>query len=563
MASLQRYTSKGYTYWRLVESKRVNGKPKLFVIEHLGTADNLRNRLSNRNGKPFKSKVYSFGSVAALTEIANELKLVEIIDRYVGKRSQGVSVGAYILIAAINRCIAPCSKNLISRWYQKTSLSHWLKVSPKQLTSQRFWDNMDYLTQDNIREIEGDIVQRLINDFQIDPSLLIFDCTNFDTFIDTDTPSDLAKRGHAKSKRNDLRLVGLALLVSREFHIPLFSEVYSGNRHDSKSFASALGILSERIAIFEKKCDSITLVFDKGNNSETNQEILDDTDYYFVGSLVPTQHEELLQIPLKEFTELADPRFEGVKAYRASQEVFGVVRTIVITWSQILFEKQVRGIEQELSKKRRQLRDLAAKLRRSQLPGAKGKGYTESSLAKRISKILTGQHMKKLIKTEIVKKKGCLEFSFWTDRTEYRELKKNVLGKRILFTNQDLWKTEDIVDAYRAQHHVESAFRQMKNPVCVSWSPMWHWTDSKIRVHAFYCLIALMLSGLLQRRLYQHGIKISVNKMFQELGEIQEVKSFTMDKPTGRPRSTTTLSELNPIQNKIYKNLKLAHYFSS
>lgn len=557
MASIQRYTSKGRTYWRLVESKRVDGKPRLFVVAHLGTAEALMKRLENNHGKPVKSRVRSFGGVTALAHIASELQIVDIIDRHVGKRDQGISVGTHIVLAALNRCLAPCSKSQFERWYRKTSVPSWLRVDPAHLTSQRFWDHMEYIDAGAIRRIEEDVVRRLIEHFHIDPSLLAFDCTNFDTFIDTETTSDLAQRGHAKSKRNDLRLVGLALAVSREFNIPLFSEVYSGNRHDSKSFESALGILSERIVLFEKGCDSLTLVFDKGNNSEANQDLLDQTGYHFVGSMVPTHHDDLLAIPIGQFKKLKDVRCEETKAFRTTKEVFGVLRTIVVTRSQTLFEKQARGIEQELGKKKRLLNDLARKLRRSQRPGAKGKPYTEESLAKAISTILHGQHMKNLLSVQVAGTKGKLRLFYHIDTKAYRRLKERVLGKRILFTDQNTWTTEAIIAAYRSQFHVENAFRQMKNPFLVSWSPMWHWTDSKIRVHALYCILALILAGLLQRQLFQQGIRISVDQMLSELNDIAEIENFYMSGPTGRPRSAKNISELNVLQKKMCQCLNV------
>ncbi len=34
----------------------------------------------------------------------------------------------------------------------------------------------------------------------------------------------------------------------------------------------------------------------------------------------------------------------------------------------------------------------------------------------------------------------------------------------------------------------------LKDPKVVSFSPMFHWTDHKIRVHAFYCVLALMVA---------------------------------------------------------------------
>lgn len=557
MASLQRYTSKGQTYWRLVESKRVNGKPRLFVLAHLGTADTLYARLTQAPDQPIKSKVFSCGGVVALMQIASELNLVPIIDRHVCKRTQGISVGTYLLLAAINRCLAPCSKNRIASWYQKTSLPRWLKIPPGALSSQRFWDHMEYVDQEAIGRIEEDVVRRLIDHFRIDPASLAFDCTNFDTCIDTATPSELAQRGHAKSKRTDLRVVGLALLVSRDFHIPLFSEVYPGNRHDAKSFAEALRTLAERIALFERNCEAITLVFDKGNNSEANQELLDRTRYHFVGSLTPTQYPDLLAIPLKNFSALKEPRFAGTKVFRTTKAVFGVTRTIMVTWSQTLYEKQVRGIEQGLAKRRRRLTQLAVQLRRSQRPQARGKGYTETSLAKRVQAILTGQHMKNLLDVKITRVRSRLRLSYRTNAGHYRYLKEIVLGKRILFTDRQEWSSEAIVEAYRGQSAVEQAFRRMKNPFFIRWSPQWHWTDSKIRVHALYCLLALTLGGLLQRQLHQKGITISIETMFRELNDICEVQNFYLAEKMGRPRSVTTLTELNDLQKQMYQALAL------
>ena len=50
----------------------------------------------------------------------------------------------------------------------------------------------------------------------------------------------MPQRGHAKSHRTDLRLIGLALMVSADFHIPLFWEVYPGNQPDSVTFSKVL-----------------------------------------------------------------------------------------------------------------------------------------------------------------------------------------------------------------------------------------------------------------------------------------------------------------------------------
>ena len=88
---------------------------------------------------------------------------------------------------------------------------------------------MNMLDSAAIGAIEQQLAERVIDHYRIDLRLLI-DATNFDTFIDSRTVSALAQRGHAKSKRADLRILGLALLVSCDYHVPLLSHPYPETR---------------------------------------------------------------------------------------------------------------------------------------------------------------------------------------------------------------------------------------------------------------------------------------------------------------------------------------------
>src|SRR3989304_2091251 len=68
---------------------------------------------------------------------------------------------------------------------------------------------------------------------------LLFDGTNFFPFLDTfNDRSTLAQRGKSKQGRASLRIVGLALLVSADFHVPLLHRTYPGNQHDAPTFSS-------------------------------------------------------------------------------------------------------------------------------------------------------------------------------------------------------------------------------------------------------------------------------------------------------------------------------------
>ena len=188
-------------------------------MQYLGSADTLWQRLQQASAPPLRAQVRSWGGVAALYDLAQQLQLVELIDGIAPKRQQGPSLGQYLLVAAINRCLAPTSKLQMPAWLRSTPLPGWFGWSAQRFSSQRFWDNMELLTEDKLEAMSQALSRRVIDTFHLDLSSLVFDCTNFDTFLDTENPSQLAQRGHAKSKRTDLRIVGLALLISVDFQV--------------------------------------------------------------------------------------------------------------------------------------------------------------------------------------------------------------------------------------------------------------------------------------------------------------------------------------------------------
>ena len=230
--------------------------------------------------------------------IAQKLDLVPLLDSILPpKRHQGLSPGQYLLLAAINRAVCPTSKFQFADWYRQTALTRLLPADPAWLSSQSFWNHMDRVTTDQIQQFERQMTQRLIERFQLDLRALVYDGTNFFTYINTRTPAELPQRGHNKQKRGDLRQVSLGLLVSTDFHIPLFHHVYAGNVHDSVEFRTITEELAASYRDLTQSCNHITLVFDKGNNSEEACDTLADTPFDFVGSLAPTQHSDLLAVP--------------------------------------------------------------------------------------------------------------------------------------------------------------------------------------------------------------------------------------------------------------------------
>ena len=361
MASITKKIIRGKPYYYARESARVDGKPKIIRQKYLGKADDIISALSTPP-VPRQVDVREFGAVVALLDIARKLRLCDHIDRHVPKRSSP-SVGTYLLTSIINRCVAPGSKAATARWFANTVLGQFIDIEPRQLTSQRFWDNMNRVSPEAISLIERDCVEEMVRLFDVDLSQVLFDATNFFTFINSfNSRCTLAQRGHSKEGRRSLRIVGLALLVSADGPLPLLHDAYPGNRTDAPMFQGLADSLVKRYREIAQETEDVTIVFDKGNNSRENLEVLNRSPYHVIGSLVPTHYPELLATPARKLAQLEG--LDGVRAWRTRHEVLGVEHTVLVTWNRNLYDSQVRTLLREIVKRRRLLRDLGNRLRK-------------------------------------------------------------------------------------------------------------------------------------------------------------------------------------------------------
>ena len=72
----------------------------------------------------------------------------------------------------------------------------------------------------------------------------------------------MAQRGRNKQKRTDLRQFGLAQVVTKEFLIPVFSEIYEGNKSDKELFIPTLTKLRKKLSVLNLDMEEITIVFE-------------------------------------------------------------------------------------------------------------------------------------------------------------------------------------------------------------------------------------------------------------------------------------------------------------
>src|SRR5664279_3421545 len=204
MASIVGKKRGNQTYYYLVESARVNGKPRIVQQEYLGSSREVVDRLSGAAlGRPERTQHKTFGDLAAVWGILDRLGVADAIDAVCGPRRSdaGASVGTYLALATANRVVAPCSKLAFEQWWATTAGPRFTKVPVAATDHRRFWDAMDNLDTAKLAAAEAAISTAMVTEFGLDLSGLALDMTNFATFIDSaNDRAPIAKRGHAKQK---------------------------------------------------------------------------------------------------------------------------------------------------------------------------------------------------------------------------------------------------------------------------------------------------------------------------------------------------------------------------
>lgn len=558
MASLITKTQGGKKYYYLAESARVDGKPRIVNQTYLGPVEEVLARLeASGPGEPDRTAHRSFGDIAAVWSIIETLDVRGVVDEVIGSRrgDAAASVGTYIALIVLNRVVAPCSKLAFADWWAGTIGDRLVRIPKAGLDHRRFWDAMNQIDHAQLTEIERRLTTRMVEMFGIDLSGLALDMTNFATYIDSTNPAaPVAQRGHAKQKRHDLRLVGLGLVVSTDGGIPLVSHTYPGNRPDVTQFIAVVDELVTRWGHLAAHTDDLTVVYDAGQDSIANQTHIDQTALGHVGSLPPADHPDLLKIPTNTFEPVDEERFPGLTYTETTTTALGAQRRVLVVHSPTLHLKQARGLEQTLTKTRRQLDELADRLarRRTRRPHHNVQADINRFCQPRwvnecLTVTLTGTTPADMVLTHQPNRPGRAT------------LEERLFGKRVLFTNRTNWSPADVVAAYRSQNSVEQDFKQMKNPHTVAFNPMWHWTDQKIRVHTFTCVIALAAARLLERTAHQAGHNRSLRCLLADLAGIQET-TLLYQGDRGRPRARHMTTTMNHAQQQLYDLFNLDRY---
>jgi transposase len=567
MQRLEAKSIHGRTYYYLSQWGWKNGKCRRLSQKYLGKLEDLAQAVRGTGPAPEYAVVLDWGLSQALWREADRAQVVEHVNQLCPKRAQGLSTGDYLRLAAINRACEPVSKQAMWDWVSGTSLPRvWPEASAAQLTSQHFWDHMERIPPETAQAIWQQLIAAVLQREQIALSQICYDGTNFYTFIDTfNLQSQLAKRGKNKQGRSNLRQVSYALFCTTDGHLPLFYDVYEGNRNDAKQFPQVLEKFQRWL---QERAGSSwagrkpTLIFDKGNNSADNFALLDTLELPYVGSVKLDEHPDLATVSNQDarWQPATEPGWEGTKSWRTQQVVYGKERTLVMTYNQNLFDRQWATVQNDLAQALSQLACVQRNLEERAAGLIKGGiAPTRESVQRKCEQILHRQHLRQLVQITVTLNSGAVpQLSYQAAPAAQQKLRDTYLGKTLLITDHKEWSDVQVIRAYRSQFVIEEIFHEMKDRHIGAWWPLHHWTDSKIQVHGLYCTIAVLLRALLWRRARQAGLRLSMSGLLKNLGQIRQVINvYSAKRASKRGAEQVVLTKRDETQEKLIEILGL------
>ena len=236
---------------------------------------------------------------------------------------------------------------------------------------------------------------------------------------------------------------------------------------------------------------------------------------------------------------------------------------MVVTYNSNLHEDQYNTIQNDIARCKEALSELKQKLE-DRISGliTKGKKPTIESVKNQVREILSRPYLKSIFIVEYNQKDKLPEINYSLNINEFASICNTYLGKNIIITDNHEWETDDIVIAYHSQYQIEHAFRDTKSRKNGCWWPLYHYTDQKIKVHGLYCSISMLLQSLIQRKLKQNNINLSMERLLRELSQIKEVINYypIKNKSSKHLTKNSTFTKMDEVKQRLFSLFEIEKY---
>lgn len=305
----------------------------------------------------------------------------------------------------------------------------------------------------------------------------------------------LKMRGPSKEHRFDLPIVSIALVID-SLGMPMDFAVFSGNESEFKSMRKAIDGLKEKYGITD-----VTVSADRGINSVQNLKMLQDSGLGFLVAQKVTQFDRELTAKMldeKRYTpfDSKNPelgRYQIIKPWSkksSTKKNESDECTLVLT-----FNEKRRARDEAILNIWRSI--VESKKEKHEKLGPRKTGWAAlADIGEEQDKPILG------VDEEVYQQKlklcGYAALVYAPATAEKKNKCKELAA-------------DEIAHAYKRQCRIEECFRIMKSNIGLR--PMYVWTSDHIRGHVAICVLALLLIRLLQHRLEEMGIQMSINEM--------------------------------------------------
>jgi transposase len=569
MAHLYKKLKKGHEYFYIRETQRVYGKPTTINQVYLGTADKVEAALGKGGFSPKE-----FGSVFALNELDRQVDLAGMINEILPpkKRVRGPSLGELVFYAALNRAIAPTSKRQLATWYETTDIQRIRPLRLESLNSQNFWNHWDRISDSDLEKIKTAFFKKIHALLPEQKHRLIIEAADISA-----PPKPSAFAGMPQPDQDFLaehlaqQKLGLALVTEASQGVPFYYQTFSGGVPVS-SFYDHLEHLLGRVSNLGVGIEDVTLLVNQEMDAAPIIQQIDAKEgMHFIVSCLPDFAPALTEISLKDFRPLPGKRGvqlspvakedEKILFYETQATFWNRPRRAVITFDPKSFHKSYQDLGKKVQRVRKEM--MALQQRYAQEANQdKAVASIQSELAQLCQRLKISPD---LFQINFVREKGRLHLEFQLDHRHMAGVVRH-FGKNILITDREDWGVEEIYDACVtravlgpelsdskgiAANRSNGNSKDNRSLFQKALLPLYHWTDSKIRVHLFVCMAALTYLTLLSQQLAAAGITMTPNEAMEELRELRTA-IYVKD---AEGKLKRRLEEVNDHQAAILKTL--------
>jgi transposase len=284
--------------------------------------------------------------------------------------------------------------------------------------------------------------------------------------------------------------------------------------------ADELPVALERIvALLDRhkmERDTVTLAFDKGSAALANTLALEQAGVGWIAALPWNQTPTELRERDSEKLLACSSDQPGVRATSEPMVVHGKEYFCVVKYSASFAGEQLHSLRTSLSRALQGMGRLSVELSK---PRAH---FNELGIRNKIARWRSSDFLSELVRYDLQLHDGRWQLQFDFDHQALQQLLAHRLGRAILLTNRHDWTVEQVVAGYSGPQRIETVFRGLKDGDSRGWGPMHHWTDSMIRIHAFYCMPGVSLLQSIHKQSQAVWPGLSVEQLMEEFSQIQQ-----------------------------------------